>query len=366
MRIRSIACDICSGRFSYEYGLKRHKHSELDIGGVPMNIWSPLYSLPKGDLQVSIDAGVRKFKRYIPFEIKKEAVDNEGSTPLIKMKDYMFELYLKDESKNPTGSFKDRGMPLLVSDVINKGKKKVAIPSTGNAAISLVHYAGKLGLGTVLFVPEKSKAIIPRDNHVECIECKDLIEAYERFFSFCNNNEEVYNGFPVTNIPYSQGLKTISYELYIDLNNKVPDWVVVPCGSGGNIVSQYQGYLDLYEMGLTKKIPRFVSVQIEGADPITQGLKDNRLDKVVVLDNIKESKADAIASDTCFNYLKIMRILRNTGGLAVSVTDEEIAESDDYGLEFSSNSVFPAFRKISKMVKDGEKVVLIGTAGGKR
>jgi len=148
------------------------------------------------------------------------------------------------------------------------------------------------------------------------------------------------------------------------LNNKLPDWIVIPCGSGGNIVSQYQACLDLLDLGVISKLPKFVSVQIEGADPITVGYNTQQMDKVLILDNMAESKAEGIASDTCFNYFKIINILRKTNGLALSVSDSEIDAIKSYKhLEYTSLSVFAALNKLKSMVSKNETVVLIGTAG---
>ncbi len=366
MHIESVTCDVCRGEFSYPDGITTHKHNELDIGGVPMNIWTPNYNLPKGRLSVLEEHGILKFKNYLP-RIKKETVDYECSTPLVELKNDKFQVLLKDEGKNPTGSFKDRGMPLLVSDAIYMEKKSIALPSTGNAAKSLVYYAKKADIEAILFVPESSIPTIQQEDGIRFVPNKDLKQAYENFFLFCRDREDVYNGFPVTNIPYSQGLKTLSYELYMDLEENIPDWVIMPCGSGGNVVSSYQGFLDLYDIGLINKLPKLVTVQIEGADPITVGFNNQQFNRVVVLDDPKDSRAHAIASDTCFNYHKIMRILQDTNGMAVSVTDSEIeayqGKYDEF--EFSSLSVFPALDKISDVIGENEKVVLVATAKSK-
>ncbi|MBW2996181.1 pyridoxal-phosphate dependent enzyme [Candidatus Woesearchaeota archaeon] len=361
MKIDYLSCDVCSFRANNP---NEHKHPELSIGGVPMNIWTPSYTLPQS--LTSDEKGIKRFKNCIPFDIVDKITDEEGSTPLLKLREG---IYLKDEGKNPTQSFKDRGMVMLVSDALSSGKNRIAIPSTGNAAISLGYYASKAGLESIVFVPEDTPT--PKkeklEKQSEVIYDQDLIRSYEHFFEFCGSDDSVYNGFPVTNLPYSQGLKTIAYEIFLQMQD-IPDLVVIPVGSGGNIVAQYYGFNDLVDMGLTDKMPKFVTVQIQGADPITQGYTiENRMD-IVVIENPIESKAEAIASDTCFNFFKIMDILSKTKGVAVSVTDQQIEATHEQelpDLEFSSRSVYASLEELGNIKKEDDIIVLIATADNK-
>lgn len=366
-----ILCDICQFKTKYPTGLVSHTHPEFNVGNVPMNIWTPIYTLSKNGLWLSEnEEGILKFKEYFPFDVSNAKSYGEGFTKLTYVDNYndldLHPFFLKDERDNPTGSFKDRGMPLMIADAKKSGKDKIAIPSSGNAAISLVTYAKHSGIDAIVFIPKDiSEYKLRMINNGTIIKCDDIIESYEDFFKFCDNNSDVYNGFPAANIPYLQGLKTMAYEIVMDLGT-APDWIFIPCGSGSNIVAQYQGFTDMKKMGLITNIPRFVNVQISGADPITVGYSERQYKKPVVLNPIIDSKADALASDTNFNYLKIMQILQETNGLAVSVSDEDIERSyDEYDFakdfDFSSLSVFAALKNVKEM-KPEDSVVLIGTA----
>ncbi|MFH0798119.1 MAG: pyridoxal-phosphate dependent enzyme, partial [Candidatus Woesearchaeota archaeon] len=256
----------------------------------------------------------------------------------------------------------------LVSEALSLGYKIVVIPSTGNAAISLGYFGNKAGIETLVFLPENTPPAktsqITKNSKV--IFDSNLVESYEHCFEFCNRHEDVYNGFPANNIPYMQGLKTISYEIFLQLG-EVPDWIVTPVGSGGNIVAQYIGFKDLNDLGLTNKMPRFVAVQVSGADPITVGFQEKQLEKIVVLENLRESKAEAIASDTCLNHFKIMNIIKETGGTAISVTESEIDACLERRFEYSSCSIFPAIKKL-RHKQEGKlgKVVLVATAANRK
>ena len=375
MEISVVSCDICGRSFPLSTGPSNHFHPEYDIDGTPINIWTPVYPLSKQKYLSVLDdeKGVWKFKNYLPDFFDGTFSLNEGNTPLRYLKDvslkYSVNVLLKDESKNPTGSFKDRGMPLLMADVKRTGKIFVAIPSTGNAAVSLTTYAQHNYIQPIVFIPKTTPKVKIKKlgKNAKIIFDRDIIESWNHFFSYCKQHQEVYNAFLADNIPYQQGLKTLVFEVFLQLGNRVPDWIIIPCGSGGNIVSQYFAFKDLEQMCLIKKLPKFVSVQITGADPITVGFNNKIVDRVVVLEDMAESKAEGIASDTCFNYFKIINILNETKGRAVSVSDEEIdkVRNSDH-LEFSSLSVFAALERLKLYLKKDDQVVLIGTAKEKK
>ncbi|MDD2482753.1 MAG: pyridoxal-phosphate dependent enzyme [Candidatus Shapirobacteria bacterium] len=360
----SLKCDFCQQQFGYPYTQNEHRHPEYEIGGVPINLLTMRYDLTDIGPIVQGNYDI-EYRKMLPYR-DKIISQNEGHTPLLKINlpDSTGNFFIKDESTNPTGSFKDRGISQLVTEIKSLGKKKGAIPSTGNAGISFVSYSNIADIEPIVFLPETTsseKLKLVKDNATLVFD-KDLIKSFEHFFEFCRENPDIYNGFPSTNNTYLQGLKTTAYEIYSQLG-QVPDWVFLPCGSGGNIVGCYQGFLDLLKIGLTDHLPRFVSVQCEGADPITYGHKNKILNHVPILENPTQSKAEAIASDTCFNYFRIQNILQLTHGTAVSVSDKEIENIQGFdNFEFSSRSVIPAVTKINHLIKSDDIVTLIGTA----
>src|SRR3989344_4271864 len=201
MTIQMLSCDVCNYNEPYSIN-PTHEHPELELGGVPVNIWTPIYPLDRSQRLVVEDTkkGIDRFQALIPVSLDETVISNEGNTPLIKIDG----AYLKDESHNPTGSFKDRGIAALVSEAVYHGVKRIAVPSTGNAAISLGYYGNRAGIETIVFIPtntpeEKVKQI--RKNS-EIIRDPDLIESYEHFFRFCKKNTDVHNGFPSNNIAY--------------------------------------------------------------------------------------------------------------------------------------------------------------------
>jgi len=372
MQSFSLECSVCGKAFSYPPPSPEHRHKELEIGGVPINFWMALYRLVATYPITDPDAkGILKYRQMLPLDDQEVLSQGEGNTPFLELDSVSgARVFLKDESQNPTGSFKDRGMPLLIAEARSLGKKRAAIPSTGNAGVSFVSYAGLAGIEPVVFL-SKDTAQVKIDKMKEqgasLIFDKDLIESYEHFVRYCRKHHDVYNGLPATNVAYIQGLKTAAYEIYEQMGNNVPDWVVLPCGSGGNVLGYYYGFKDLMDMGLIQHIPRLVPVQIKGADPITYGFIHQIKDHVPVLEHPTDSRAEAIASDTCFNALRIHEILAATNGMAISVTDDDIDRVQGHdGLEFSSRAVFPALDAIQNDIISGESVVLVGTASSRK
>ncbi len=368
MKIYKIICDICGYEGVYPKEISLHNHPELEIGGVPLNIWTSYYSLPKKSI-LNIkekNQGILKYLEYLP-EIKNIHSCGEGNTPLIDVS-YFFgkKVLLKDEGTNPSGSFKDRGIPMLLADMQQSGKSIVAIPSTGNTAVSLVKYAKEIGVDTMVFVPKTTsiEKIMKLGKNV--VFDDDLIASYEHFYRYCNSHPEIYNGFPAANIPYSHGIKTIAYELFNQLGGKIPDYIILPCGSGVNVISQFMGFNDILNMGLSKTLPKIIPVQIKGADPITHGFHKKMFDSVPIIEPFTDSKAEAIASDTCFNYFKIINMLKITKSTPISVTDKEIEKVMKKKtlpeLEFSSCSVYSALEKIIEEIPQDKTIILIGTA----
>ena len=198
-----IQCDICKRYFIYPFEQNTHRHKNMEFDGVPVNFWSKIEDLKEFILKRQAnEVGIFQYKACFQIPIIKKISLNEGNTPLVP---YSKIIYLKDESKNPTGSFKDRGMPLLMNEALCHKKSKIAIVSTGNAAISMCQYARKYGLQSVVFVPkdlrkEKMDAL----NADELYLSENIIQSFEDFFIYCRKNN-VFNGYLSSNSSYLSG-----------------------------------------------------------------------------------------------------------------------------------------------------------------
>ncbi len=234
-----IKCPACGGLVLPFYGRARrfrvaHRHS----------IWGFEGSLP--DFPVKVTLG-------------------EGFTPLVESwfigRDKG--VYFKDEGRNPTGSTRDRAACIVVSHAASLKYKRVVAASDGNMGVSIAAYAAKAGLKAAVYAPpwiDSEKALLIRAYGAE-LELRDKsIDAIVKDVSELSEKTKSYNASTTSNPLSIEGLKTISYEVLLDLG-RVPRSIYVPLGSGITLLSIYYGFLDLVEAGLAPRIPRLVGVE---------------------------------------------------------------------------------------------------------
>lgn len=369
MELQGLTCVVCDRGFSVaEAG--GHRHPEARVGSTAANSWLPVWSPQAALVTDDSQSGVWRFARHLPASRVRPSL-GEGNTPLemlpLLSQELELSVYLKREDKNPTGSFKDRGMALLTASALSSNKTRVALPSTGNAAVSLTAYAKQAGLDALLFISvdcdaAKRKAL----NGGQLVVRDTLIDAWEAYEEFCARSTDVYRGMQSHDLWFMQGLKTIAFELYLQLGGRAPDWVVIPCGSGSSVVGIYLGFLDLLNMGLIRALPRLVPVQIAGGDPIRHGLERARDATLPVIEQPTPSRS-VLSCDTNFNFHAICAILSKTAGVLASVRDDEIEEWNTHpdvsrtDLEFSAVAAFAGLKSIASRVVRGDSVVLMGT-----
>jgi threonine synthase len=278
-------------------------------------------------------SGVWRFADLVLPGAASEAVTYpEGNTPLIASLPVARwagspALQLKHEGLNPTGSFKDRGMTVGVTQARRAGATVVACASTGNTGASLAAYAGRAGLRAVLFVPRGKVAIgklaqaiahgartlVVNGNFDRCLEL--VAEASERLGIYLLNS---INPFRL------EGQKTIVLEALLQLQWEPPDWIVLPAGNLGNTAAFGKALMEARSCGLIARLPRLAAVQAEGAAPFAAsfatGFKDfKRVEPHTV--------ATAIAIGNPASYARAVRAIRDTSGVVTTVTDKEILEA---------------------------------------
>lgn len=211
--------------------------------------------------------GIWKFKGQLPgFKIMNSL--NEGLTPLIRSYRLSKEvnvnnLYFKDEGRNPTGSFRDRVAALLTSHAYNLGFKELVCATDGNTGASLAAYSSRLALKVKAIVPRGSdwgKIILMKSFGAEVIEHG---ESLDDVYSLANKmaiEESLYNATSESNALSIEALKTISYEIYIDLG-EVPDYIFIPIGSGLTLYSIFHGFMELMEHGIIDHLPRLIGIE---------------------------------------------------------------------------------------------------------
>ncbi len=276
--------------------------------------------------------GVWRYRELLPAPRGAEPVSmGEGATPLVRLGRLAERLgagtvYVKHEGQNPTGSFKDRGMTVAVTLAREVGAEAVVVASTGNTAASVSAYAARAGLRSIVVVPQGKTALGKLGQSIlygaTVIEIQGSFD--DALAAVMKAVEEDPRLYPLNSFnPWRlEGQKTLAYEVAEALGGTAPDWVVVPVGNAGNISAIWKGFKELYRLGLIDKLPRMAGIQAEGAAPLARAWSRG-LDHPLFVDK-PETVATAIRIGHPVNWPKAMKAVRESNGLFISVSDDEI------------------------------------------
>ena len=238
-------------------------------------------------------------------------------------------LYIKDDGVNPTASLKDRASAMAVTKAIEAGYDTIACSSTGNAASSLAGNAAKAGLKTYIFVPARA----PKGKIAQLMMFGANLTAvdgsYEETFELSKaaiDKYGWYNRNAAINPYLSEGKKTVAHEICEQLDFRAPDFVAVSVGDGCTVAGVYKGLYDMYMVGLIDHIPRIISVQAQGCCPINTAVMTGQPWQP----QEENTYADSIAVGVPRNPDKAINAIKNSGGLCVNVTDDEIRSAQKY------------------------------------
>jgi threonine synthase len=232
-------------------------------------------------------------------------------------------LYIKDDGLNPTSSLKDRASAVAVVRAAHGGKGTVACSSTGNAASSLAGNAAAMGLKSFIFVPERAPAGKVTQLLIFGATVISVKGNYEDTFRLSARAIEKYGWYnrnAAINPYLSEGKKTVSLEIVEQLDFRAPDYVAVSVGDGCTIAGVWKGFKDLFALGLIDKLPRLVSVQASGCYPVNRAVETGSPIEWMEENTI----ADSIAVGVPRNGDKALAAIRESGGITVNVTDDEI------------------------------------------
>jgi threonine synthase len=233
-------------------------------------------------------------------------------------------LYIKDDGRLPTGSFKDRASAVGAAKAVELGFDTICCASTGNAASSLAGFSANLGLRAYIFVP----AHAPEGKIVQLriFDSKVLLVdgTYDEAYYLCQDAAQTfgwYNRNCAVNPYLIEGKKTSGLEAAEQLAGRIPDWVTVAVGDGCTVAGIWKGFVEMKRFGIIDKLPRLLGVQARGAQPIYEafvaGDEQSRPRR-------PETLADSIAVGQPRNQTKALRAIRESGGTMVAVDDEEI------------------------------------------
>jgi threonine synthase len=304
----------------------------------------------------------------------------EGDTPLLPLPTLgkqlgLTRLYLKDEGKNPAASFKARGMSTAISRAKELGIRKVAMAGAENSASALAAYATRAGLQAKIFVPAETPAenLEPvRLNGVDLELVDGLISSADGILA--QSISAGWFDFSTFHEPYRiEGIKTIGFELAESLEWELPDVIIVPTGHGSGLISLWKAFTELESLGWLKNAsrPRFVAVQARGCAPIAKAFGANQ-SFCDYWTNARTIASHLIVPKSFADQL-VLKILRESNGTAISVSDEAIQAAQrqlgsDEGIHpsFEGAAAFAALFKLiqQKWVQPSERIVLLNTSWG--
>lgn len=248
----------------------------------------------------------------------------EGWTPLIPIDYRGRNIYCKLDFLNPTGSFKDRGTSVLVSVVKSLGIDHLVEDSSGNAAASLAGYSAYGGLHATIFAPAHASPMKLAQIEVYGAELRKIEGVREKSAEAAQAavlNQGAYYASHYYNPFFVAGMNTTAWEIWEQLA-RPPDVIVMPAGQGTNMVGMYRGFRALQEAGVISKLPRFIAAQSALVAPIALAYERGEAEPVRV--EPFKTIAEGIANSQPVHGRELLRIIRETGGAAISATEEEI------------------------------------------
>ncbi len=321
-------------------------------------------------------SGVWRFREFLPFEDNVEVVSlGEGNTQLYdapRCAEYcgVAQLKLKHQGNNPTGSFKDTGMTVAVTQAKKLGVKQVVCASTGNTAASLAAYAARAGLKCAIMVPAGQ---VSNAKLAQALDYGAEVRKIEGNFDDCMRaiRELAQDGsaYLVNSInPFRiEGQKTVAFELAEQLDWRMPAHLVVPGGNLGNSSAFGKGLRELLAAGLIDREPQITVVQAAGAAPFARFYREHGSD--FVNDEHPQTLASAIKIGAPVSWKKAWNAVRDSGGQVITVSEQEIADAkamigrDGIGCEPASATTVAGIHNLvkEKVIKRNESVVAVLT-----
>lgn len=307
------ACLECFGPLEVAYDFGKVTRDEIAAG--PRNIWRYKALLP------------------VPADIEQSPNTEPGFTRLLEARNLAAELgltklWVKDDSTNPTNSFKDRVVACALSAARELGSKVFACPSTGNLANAVAAAGARAGIKTVVFIPadlEKPKQVnsavytdslvAVKGNYDDVNKLASEIAGEEDGWAFVNVNVRPF---------YAEGSKTLGYEIAEQLGWRLPDQIVIPVASGSQLTKVDKAFQELISLGLVEDKPyKVYGAQATGCSPVSAAFKDgHQVVRPVKPDTIAKSLAIGNPADGPY----VLDICRRTGGAVEDITDQQVRD----------------------------------------
>ncbi|MBS1263396.1 MAG: Threonine synthase [Methanonatronarchaeales archaeon] len=361
-----LRCTGCDGVFDADRPL--HTCPECD------SLLEVRYGeLPALDLSDPSPESVWRYRDHLPVE--PLVTLDEGGTPLYSAEGLaewvgLENLHVKHEGMNPTGSFKDRGMTVGVSKALQLGVPRIACASTGNTSAAMAAYGARAGVDSYVLLPagkvalgKVSQALI---HGARVVAVRGNFDDALRLVREVCSSDEMYLLNSVN--PFRlEGQKTVAFESVSELG-KAPDRFVFPVGNAGNISAAFKGLREWLDLGMIEELPRMTGVQTEGARPLVDAYESGADD--VTPETDPETLATAIRIGNPVNGRRALQAIRESGGTALAVTDDETVEAqrklaslEGIGAEPASAASVAGLKKMVErgVVETDETVVCVAT-----
>jgi len=326
--------------------------------------------------------GLWRWFEFLPLYQSENIVSlGEGDTPLLPLRRLgarlgLNQLYVKDESLNPTGSFKARGLSVAVSKAKELNLARLIIPTAGNAGGALASYAARAGLQACIYMPRDT----PAANYQECVICGANVILVDGLISdaarLVAEKSKADDWFDLSTFkePYRmEGKKVMGFELAEAFHWELPEVIIYPTGGGTGLVGMWKAFQELEELGWLEKEkrPRLVSVQASGCAPVVSAYKAGAQQCELWQD--AQTIASGLRVPKSFADRQILADIYASQGIAIAVSDDEIiysqkmlASSDGIFAAPEGAATLAALEKlvIQKWVEPDERVVLFNTGSG--
>ena len=379
MHVTFLECSRCGQRQE-----RNTLHNLCPACGKPLLVRYDLARAARALDRSALAARVSSLWRYrelLPVERNTNVTTlGEGWTPLLHAPTLgarlgLERLYIKDESANPTGSFKARGMAVAVSMARELGVRRLAVPSAGNAAGALAAYAARAGLQATIYLPRDA----PEANRVECQQSGAEVVLVDGLIGDCArllaDGTRHHGWFDVSTLkePYRiEGKKTMGYELAEQMDWTLPDVIVHPTGGGTGLIGMWKAFDEMQRMGwIDSRRPRMIVVQASGCAPIVAAFEAGTGAAGTVAR--PRTVAAGLRVPEAIGDFLILDIVRRSGGRAISVSDREllaavseVAAAEGVFAAPEGAACVPALRRLRELgeVDRDDRVVLFNTGSG--
>jgi threonine synthase len=374
-RIASLHCSGCDREFPVDQ-INTYATCGL-CEKSPLVAKYSLTGFTKEDILIQERSMWRYLEMLPVFDRKNIVTLGEGWTPMLQLgrlknKLNLKHLLLKDESQNPTGSFKARGMSMAISKAKELGIKNCIVPTAGNAGGAMAAYCARAGMSATVVMPKHT----PKAFKTECEYFGAELILVDGFISDCAkkvmelNRGGEYFDFSTMKEPYRlEGKKTMGYEIAEQLDWELPDVILYPTGGGTGLIGMWKAFHEMMALGwIPDRMPQFIAVQTEKCAPVVETFLLGG-----VTSTCHPTIANGLAVPTPFAQRMIQRVLKETLGTAVAVSEQEIIEgvkeiasTEGILVAPEGGALLAASKKLlsSKEIFSEEKILLLNTGSG--